>query len=191
MSVALLGGRFDPPHLGHCWVAKQVLDYMPEIKKVILIPAYQHQWKPIVASAADRMGMLKGLETESISISDLELRRGGVSYTIETIEEIKRETKSMIYWIVGADILSELPRWEKAEALTKLATFLVFPRDPYALPPALPPGFATISNKDLVTTNLSSTLIRHRIGQGKSIQGFVPEMVEGYIKEKGLYVAND
>lgn len=187
MSVALLGGRFDPPHIGHYWVAKQVLDYMPEIKKVILIPAYQHQWKPIVASTEDRMEMLKGFATESISISDLELRRGGVSYTIETIEEIKRETKGAIYWIVGADILPELPRWEKAEALTKLATFLVFPRDPYILPPELPPGFAILSHKDLVTTNLSSTLIRDRIEKKKSIHGFVPNVVEEYIREKGLY----
>ncbi|MBI4097152.1 MAG: nicotinate (nicotinamide) nucleotide adenylyltransferase [Candidatus Levybacteria bacterium] len=188
MSLAVLGGCFDPPHVGHLWVVKQVLEFCPDIDRLLLMPAAKHQWKPIIASVTDRMQMLQAFTTEKkVIISDLELKRGGVSYSVETIKELKHETKDNIYWIVGSDILSEFSRWEKTETLTELATFLVFPRDPFSLPAKLPSGFEAIRDKELITTNLSSTLIRQRIKQGKSISGFVPEKVEEYIKGKGLY----
>lgn len=190
MNLAVLGGCFDPPHVGHLWVVKQVLEFRPDIEKLLLMPAAKHQWKPIIAPATDRMQMLQALTTEKkVIISNLELKRGGVSYSVETIKELKYETKDNIYWIVGSDILSEFSRWEKAETLTNLATFLVFPRDPFNLPKGLPPGFEAIRSEQLITTNLSSTIIRQRIAKGLSITGFVPEKVEKYIKEKGLYVA--
>lgn len=187
MRIAILGGRFDPPHLGHYWIAKQVLDYGPEIDRVLLVPAHQHQWKPIIASGKDRLNMLSSFVEKNIEVSDGELQRKGISYTVQTVKEVKEQTNAEIYWIVGADILPELPRWERTGELINLATFLVFPRDPYTLPPELPPGFSIVMHKDLVTTNLSSTLIRDRIQQGKSIRGFVHGEIKKYIEEKGLY----
>lgn len=187
MRIAVLGGCFDPPHIGHLWVVKQVLEFRVDIDHVLLMPAFKHQWKPITASAMDRVRMLQGLANKKVIVSDLELKRKGVSYSVETIAELRKMSKDKIYWIVGSDILSEFSRWEKAETLTNLATFLVFPRDPFDLPKGLPPGFEAMRSEQLITTNLSSTIIRQRIAKGLSITGFVPEKVEKYIKEKGLY----
>lgn len=184
-----MGGCFDPPHLGHLWVVKQVLEFRADIDRVLLMPAFKHQWKPVIASAKDRVHMLQCFTDKKVIVSDLELKRKGVSYSVETIAELRQMSKDNIYWIVGSDILSEFSRWKKTETLTDLATFLVFPRDPFTLPEKLPRGFEAIRDKELITTNLSSTLIRQRMKHGKSITGFVPEGVEQYIEEMGLYAS--
>ncbi len=188
MKIALLGGRFDPPHLGHYWVARQVLDFRPDIEKVILIPAYQHQWKTAMASPLQRMDMLRSFTGSGIEVSDIELKRQGVSYTIDTIRELKKQTSADVLWVVGSDILHEFARWEKADELVKEAGFLVFPRDPYHLPPSIPPGFEVLSDTRLITSNLSSTTIKQRRKEGLSLEGFVLPEVEAYITEKNLYL---
>lgn len=187
MKVAVLGGSFDPPHIGHYFVIKQILEVRPDIDKILLVPAYQHQWKPIQASVKDRIQMLRCLENEKIKISDIELKRSGISYTIDTVKELKKATNAFIYWIVGSDILHEFDRWEKTDELLNLTTFLVFPRDPYHIPKNLPKGFEVLENKHLITTNISSTAIRERIKDGKSIEYFVPREVEEYIVEHKIY----
>lgn len=190
MNIAILGGRFDPPHIGHLWVAQQVLDYGPSIDEVWLIPAAHHQWKPIEASGEERMKMLQAYVMPRMHISNMELKRNGISYTIDTVREIKEYLHHAIYWIVGADIVSEFSRWEKTDELTRLATFLVFPRDPYTIPPTLPTGFVSIFHPNLIVSSLSSTVIRQRVREGRSLRGFVLPKVEEYIKEKGLYKAS-
>lgn len=187
MKIAVLGGRFDPIHSGHLLIARQVLEFDPGIGKVIFVPAYEHQWKPIVASPEDRAEMIKQVLEEKMEISEIELKRGGVSYSIDTIKAFKKETGAKIYWIVGSDIISEFDRWEKSEELVKEAVFLVFPRDPYDLPKNLPHGFKLVDSPDLQVTNFSSTVIRQRIKDKKSIKYLVPEKVEKYIREHKLY----
>jgi nicotinate-nucleotide adenylyltransferase len=152
------------------------------------MPAYQHQWKPIIASIKDRIEMLKNLEDKNIKISHIELKRKGVSYTIDTIREVKKETDTKIYWIVGSDILNEFDKWDNTDNITAHANFLVFPRDPYHLPEHLPEGFDAVRVPNLITSNISSTVVRERIQEGRSIAHFVPTPIEQYIKEKNLYV---
>ncbi|MBI2431073.1 MAG: nicotinate (nicotinamide) nucleotide adenylyltransferase [Candidatus Levybacteria bacterium] len=188
MRIAIFGGRFDPPHIGHWLVAKQILEKRPDIKEVLFIPANKHQWKPIEAKGADRLSMLKYFVNNSMKVSDTELRRGGVSYAIDTIRDIKKRFNHDIYWIVGSDILLEFSRWEKTENLTNLATFLVFPRDPFSKPKKLPKGFEIITGEDLITTNLSSTIIRERIKKKLPITHLVPKEVEAYITKHKLYL---
>jgi len=189
MKIAILGGRFDPPHIGHFLVARQVLDFRKDIDKVLLVPAFKHQWKPIVASPKDRIEMLKFFVEPRIEISDVEIKRKGISYSSDTIKAIKKQTSAEVFWIIGSDILPEFHKWKNAEELLKLATFLVVPRDPHSFDPKkLPKGFEVISSPDLVTTDFSSTLIRDRIKAGKSIKNLVPECIEKYIVEHKLYV---
>jgi nicotinate-nucleotide adenylyltransferase len=188
MKIAILGGRFDPPHIGHFLVARQVLDFRKDIDKVLLVPAFKHQWKPIIASPKDRIEMLKFFVEPKIEISDVEIKRKGVSYSVDTIKTIKEQTGAEIFWIVGSDILPEFKRWKNADELLKLATFLVVPRDPHALPKKVPEGFEVVSSPKLITTDFSSTLIRDKIKKGKSIKNLVPECIEQYIKEHKLYV---
>ena len=188
MMIGILGGSFDPPHIGHYFVIQQVLELCPEIDKILLVPAYQHQWKPAFASVEARKNMLKCFVRNRVEISDVEIRRKGISYTIDTIKELKAQTKAQLYWIVGSDIVYEFERWERKDELIKEAHFLVFPRDPYHLPKKLPKGFECIQDKYLITTNISSTAIRQRIKMGKSIEGLVPREVEKYIIKNKLYL---
>ncbi len=187
MKIAILGGRFDPPHIGHWLIALQVLEIRPDIDQLLLVPARQHQWKPIVASGEDRMQMLTFFKHPKIKVSDIELQRKGISYSIDTIKEIKHKNNAEIFWIVGADILPEFEKWERKDELVEEATFLVFPRDPHLLPKNLPKGFELIHNPHLVTANISSTALRQRVVEKKSLHGFVLPEVEEYIQKKGLY----
>jgi nicotinate-nucleotide adenylyltransferase len=187
-KVAVFGGRFDPPHLGHFLVARQVLDFRPDIEKVILVPSFQHQWKDVVASADDRLQMLRLSDVDGIEVSDIELRRRGVSYSIDTIQEIKKKEQADVCWIVGSDILQEFSRWERADELLREAEFLIFPRDPYHLPKSIPSGFSVLSDERLVTSNLSSTIIKRRRKDGLSLRGFVLPDVETYISKHSLYL---
>lgn len=188
MKIAILGGRFDPIHTGHILIARQVLEFDPTIDKVIFVPAYQHQWKPIVASSEDRLKMIKLILEDKMEVSDIEIKRKGVSYSIDTIKAIKKETGAQIYWVVGSDIVAEFRRWKNSEELVKEATFLVFPRDPYDLPENLPKGFKLVKSPTLQVANFSSTVIRQRIKEGKTIKYLVPEKVEKYIYDNNLYV---
>jgi nicotinate-nucleotide adenylyltransferase len=188
MKTAILGGRFDPVHVGHLLIARQVLEFDPSIDKVVFVPAYEHQWKPIVASSKDRTQMIKSMLEDKMEVSDIEIKRKGVSYSIDTIKAFKKETEAQIYWVVGSDIVREFNRWKNSEELIKEATFLVFPRDPYKLPENLPKGFELIKSSSLQIANFSSTVIRQRIKEGKTIKYLVAEKVEKYIKENNLYV---
>jgi len=202
VKIAVLGGRFDPIHSGHVLVVRQVLELVPGVDKVLFIPANKHQWKPTVASANDRIAMIESVLEDKMEVSDIEIKRGGVSYSIDTIRALKKETPArhrlstqvtagggaQIYWIIGSDIVAEFDRWEKSKELVKEATFLVFPRDPYDLPTDLPKGFRLISDPNLLVTSFSGTAIRERVKRGKSIKYLVPEEVERYIRENKLYV---
>lgn len=188
MNVAVLGGSFDPPHIGHYWIAHQVLEKRKDIEKILLMPVSKHQWKPITASSEDRFNMLGSLLDNDIEISDIEIKRGGISYTEDTLRVLKIKYEK-IYWIVGSDILEEYEKWEKKEELLNLATFLVFPRDPYLMPKSLPTGFEEVStDNDLITSNISSTKVKNRIKKGLSITNFVPEGIANFIKSKNLYI---
>lgn len=187
MTIAVLGGSFDPPHIGHYLVIKQIQELRPDIDKILLVPAYKHQWKPIQASAIDRLAMIRCLIDRKIELSDMEIKRKQGEYTIDTIRQLKKQIDATFYFIVGSDIIYEFDRWKKTEELIQLATFLVFPRDPYHVPKKIPKGFELIQDKNLITTNLSSTIIRDRIKNGKTISGLVPKKVEEYIVINKLY----
>lgn len=188
MKIAVLGGRFDPIHVGHILIARQVLEFDPTIDKVIFVPAYEHQWKPIQTSPKDRVEMIKSILEDKMEVSDIEIKRKGVSYSIDTIKSLKKETGAEIFWVVGSDIVREFDRWKNSDELVKEATFLVFPRDPYKLPKNLPKGFKLVKSPTLQVANFSSTVIRGRIKEGKTIKYLVAEKVEKYIKENNLYV---
>lgn len=188
MKIAVLGGRFDPIHVGHLLIARQVLEFDSTIDKVIFVPAFEHQWKTTQASPEDRTEMIRSILEDKMEVSDIEIKRKGVSYSIETVKALKKETGAQIFWVVGSDIVAEFNRWKNSEELIKEATFLVFPRDPYDLPKNLPKGFKLVETPTLQVANFSSTVIRQRIKEGKTIKYLVPEKVERYIKENNLYV---
>lgn len=187
MNIAILGGRFDPPHWGHYWIARQVLERGPQIDRIWLMPAYKHPWKDCMADTHDRYNMVKFLESDGIEVSSIEIERAGTSYTIETIKFLKNNYQEHhFYWIVGSDAISDFFRWRQAQKLSQLIPFLVFPRSDYPIK-ILPFGMKKINGHSPIQTNLSSTHIRERLKNKLPIRGLVPVEVENYIKQKRLY----
>ncbi len=188
MNVAILGGRFDPPHYGHVWVARQILEKGPAISQVWLMPVNKHPWKDTVADSSDRLSMVRLIEGNGLKSSAIEIERGGTSYTVETIKVLKENYPTYkFYWIVGSDTLNDFSKWRQAQKLSLIAPFLVFPRGGYPIK-MLPIGMQKINGDELIQTNLSSTHIRNRLQKGLSIYGLVPSQVEEYIRQKKLYV---
>jgi len=187
MNIAVFGGRFDPPHVGHLAVAREIVKVNPQIEEVWLMPANTHPWRPIIAPAFDRLQMVKLMEEPKIKAKDLDIIRGGETYTIDSIKLLFQENRNNIYyWICGIDQLKDFYRWKEYDALEKLIDFLVFPRKGYDNKTNLPKKFSLVKG-DFFATDLSSSTIREKIKKGQSISGFVIPKVEEYIRIHGLY----
>lgn len=196
-GLGILGGTFDPIHLGHLQMAEAVHESM-QLEQIIFIPAYvaPHKVGLDFAPATDRFAMTK-LAVEhydNFSVSDIELCRSGVSYTIDTLRELHcLYPDKKLYFIIGADSVVQLHTWNNIEEMMQLATFVGAGR----------PGYEGVMEEvvkhlgeqarehilllDTPEYDISSTEIRTRIHQGKNLTGLVPEVVEQYIYKHGLY----
>lgn len=199
-KIGILGGTFNPVHSGHLLLAQNAMERL-ELSKVLFIPCANppHKAATTLASAEHRLAMLE-LATEHdlhFEVSDMEIRRGGYSYTIDTIRELKRINPSAeLYFIIGTDSLLELHTWKNIHDLLKLCRFITFSRpgtemssidkDTIRLDPPWPDRLI----KDVMTGQLldiSSSDIRYRVAEGMSIRYLVPQGVEMYIAEHNLY----
>lgn len=191
MKIGLMGGSFDPVHFGHLIAARDVVEQF-HLDRLFLIPAAQAPLKPNVvqAPAAARMAMLQAAVegNRSIEISDYELTKGGVSYTIDTVRHFRKQfPRDDLYWVIGADQLVLLPQWKEAGELVKLSEFILMDRPGYEA--IAPPGLMGLSlhrgKGHLI--EISSSEIRSRRGNGRSLDYLCPQKVIAYIEEKGLY----
>lgn len=150
--VALLGGTFDPPHLGHVGAARYVLE-RKLVSKVLVIPVFSHAFAKQPASPFDERLELCRLafsELEQVEVSDLERQLSVPSYTITTVRALKeRRPHESFRLLVGSDVVAELPRWHEAEALLRLCPPLVLERVGYPAPGALPAALPDISSSEL------------------------------------------
>ncbi len=187
MKIGILGGAFDPPHIGHLILAEFAYKSY-NLDKVVFMPYNKNYNKSPVVSAVDRLNMVY-LTVEGIdyfSVDDREIRRGGVSYTIESVYEILRESPlAEIYWIVGEDAIRSLSSWKDWEKLVKLIKFIVASRG-IETEIAWKENF--ILELKMPKLEISSSLIRKRLQEGKTIRFLVTEKVYDYIKEKALYL---
>ncbi len=189
--IGILGGTFDPIHLGHLVLAEQVKEKL-KLNRVIFIPCFRPPHKPgrKLSPAKDRFRMTQlALEgNPSFSISDIELKRKGFSYTVETLRQLNElYPKSQIYFLTGSDVLDEIHTWKDPEEIYKLAKVIIAKR----------PGFDEFDPQnrfakksiivEITGVDVSSSQIRERVKRGRSIKYLVPEKVEGYIKKEGLY----
>lgn len=200
MRLGLFGGSFDPVHLGHLELARCARD-QANLDTVWLVPTAVQPHKPRgpVASNEDRVAMLRAsIEgQQSLEVSTTEIDRGGVSYTVDTIRQLRGEHPSaQWYLIMGADTLHDLPNWREPAAVLQLATPLVVHRSGE---PDL--DFGAIA--DLVDTkrlqsiadaqinmppiDISSSNIRNRVASGESIDHLVPHSVAALIASCNLY----
>lgn len=186
MNIALLGGRFDPPHNGHLHIAKYILEADKNIDEVWLVPANTHPWRPIIASAEDRIYMTSLLANKNIKVTNIDIQRGGDTYTIDTVTQLQQERTDTFFWVCGSDQLPDLKRWKKFTLLQQLIHFLVIPRQDNSYD--MLPKNASLVTKNYIPVAVSSSLIRDRIKQNLPITSLVPLVVEEYIKERKLYL---
>jgi len=186
MRLGLLGGSFNPIHHGHLISATRAAEAVG-LDRVLFIPAALSPLKngDGLASARDRWAMLRlALKGNPLfEASDVELRRGGVSYTVDTLRELKRRTKASLFWILGADAARLLPRWKSIEEVRRLATFIIVSRPGDPAPRKAPQD--RLVKAPLL--EISSSEIRERVRKGLDIRYLAPEAVVRYIDRKGLY----
>jgi nicotinate-nucleotide adenylyltransferase len=186
MRIGLLGGTFDPIHIGHLVIADRAIETL-KLDKLIISPAAHnplkvhddppapglHRWL-MASKAADGAPL--------IQVSDYEIVKGGLSYTYNMVEAIRKPDDD-IYIIMGADAYNGLDRWYRSDDLAIIANFAVARR----------PGYTIAPHKyewtpiDVPNFSISATEIRDRVKKGLSIKYVVPEAVEAHIVEHGLY----
>ncbi|HEV2045777.1 MAG TPA: nicotinate-nucleotide adenylyltransferase [Chthoniobacterales bacterium] len=182
-KIGIYGGTFDPIHHAHLILAREARELI-QLEKVIFVPAAVSPGKDSpVAPAEMRLSMLRAaIESETgFAIDDCELRRPPPSYTVDTVEEVrKREGQAEIYCFIGEDNVAALPTWHRFTDLGKLVRFVVLDRTGSA--PAKHSYEVVRRNIDI-----SATDIRNRVASGRSIRYLVPPSVEEIIRRHNLY----
>jgi len=200
MQVGIMGGTFDPPHIAHLIIA-EVARVRLGLDKIVFIPSGDPWMKSdhVVTSAGKRVEMV-GLAISTnpaFSLSLIEVNRPGPTYTIDTIEQLSGEVGYDVglFLLLGWDSVADLPSWKAPYRISKMARIVAFPRpgfarpDPVGLETAMPGIAERIIFIDEPSLSISSTCIRQRVMEGKSVRYMVPDAVMQYIIEHNLYKA--
>lgn len=197
MKIALFGGTFDPVHIAHLRMARMLADRL-QLDRVLFMPTFvpPHKIKSSDTAASDRFQMCRlAVEDDPrFAVSDLELTRGGASFTVDTLTELKEQyPDAQWYLLVGADMFMTFGTWYRFEDILSMATVCTVPREDVtaaelqAYADTLPVKSARIEILDTPVGDISSSDIRERIAAGRSFDDLVPASVERYILERGLY----
>lgn len=191
VKIGFLGGSFDPVHFGHLLAAQDAFEQC-ELDRLVLVPAAQAPLKPndVQSSTEDRLAMLRAATEwdKRFEIADLELRRGGVSYTVDSARHFRTlYPNDDLYWIIGGDQLPKLHLWKDIQDLARLVEFIFLERPGYPIK-AHPdiPGLR-LRRCDGHLLAISSTELRERTRRNLSLDYFVPHKAIVYIKEHALY----
>ena len=190
MKTGLFGGTFNPVHNGHVNLVKNFKEEL-KLDRVLVIPTAvpPHKEAECLVSSEDRLEMCRLAFEDIAEVSDVEIVRGGRSYTVETLEELKKiYTDDEFYFLVGSDMLLSFKRWYRWEDILSMCTLCATDRDSEkTCLEADDELFGKIIFCDFPKTVISSSEVREKIFSGKSISESVPHEVEKYIREKGLY----
>jgi nicotinate-nucleotide adenylyltransferase len=187
--IGILGGTFNPPHIGHLIIANEI-KYALDLDEVRLIPTASppHKAADKDVTAHQRLHMVElAVEgAEGLAVSSIEVEKGGVSYSFDTISALKeREPGADFYFIIGADMVDLLPTWHKIDELVQLVTFIGVNRPGALGETPYPVKFISIPEIDL-----SSTFLRARLAEGGTVKFLTPPKVESFIRQEGLYGSN-
>jgi nicotinate-nucleotide adenylyltransferase len=193
VRIGVFGGTFDPPHVGHLILAADAVDVL-RLDKLIFVPARAQPLKvnqPAIANCEQRVEMVRlAVGNESrYAVDDTEIAREGLSFTVDTLETLTVRFKGAeLFLLLGEDAFSTFDRWKDPKRVRELATVAVMRRvgskGSGRSSPTKTKGVETISTRQI---DVSSTEIRKRLREGKSVRGFVPESVENFIRDRGLY----
>ena len=198
MRIGIYGGTFSPPHNGHLQAARAFMEQMwLDILYVIPTAIPPHKQMDVPVSPTDRMEMcrLAFSGMEGVYVSDMEISRGGKSYTAETLRALKTEDNEL-YFLTGSDMFLSLPNWREPEAIFKLATIVALTRECEAeVIESLSAAAASYRERFGARTvvlpveaiEMSSSLVREKCKNGEDCTAWVPASVLAYIEEKGLY----
>jgi nicotinate-nucleotide adenylyltransferase len=190
MKLGIFGGSFDPVHLGHLLVAEAAREELG-LSRLYFVPAAQSPFKPgqPCASPAERLRLLRlALAGRTwCEIDDQELRRGGVSYSVDTLRDYTRRFPgATLYYLVGADHVPSLPQWRESREMASLAEFVAVPR-PGRSESAFPAPFRGAVLKGF-PLGVSSSEIRARLASGLPVDHLVPAAVAEAIRNNRLYI---
>lgn len=197
MRVGILGGTFDPVHYAHLAIAEEARTQLG-LELVIFLPAGQPPHKPgtVITSAPHRLAMLELALASNphFLISRLDLERPGPCYTVDTLALVQEEwgPETELYFIIGADSLLEMHTWYHPERIVELAQLVVAPRSGNPLhltelETSLPGLSRRVQMIQAPLLEISGTDLRRRVREGQPIKYYLPEEVEAYIFEHGLY----
>lgn len=195
--IGVLGGTFDPPHVGHLWLATLAADTL-DLDRVLFMPAAQPPHKPAaeVSSSTDRLLMtrLAIAADDAFELCPIEMERPGPSFTVDSVTELQRMyPDATLFLLMAADSLAQIGTWREPERLLSLVEWAVGPRPGSSLPEraALEQRFgadaARIHLLDGPSLDVSASEIRRRVAAGQAIRYLVPVAVEELIAERGLY----
>ncbi len=198
MRLGILGGTFNPPHLGHLVCAQEAYIQLG-LERVMLIPARTPSHKPVEEEpgAEHRLELcrLAVRDDPRFEVSDIEMKREGPSYTVDTLSELHSNApENKLYLIVGGDVAAGLPEWHEPERVLSLATLAVAkrrgtPRESVDAALSHLEGGDRTEFFPMPRIGISSTFVRRRVGGGEPIRYIVPDPVADYIHEHRLYGA--
>lgn len=191
MRLGLFGGSFDPPHIGHLLVAQDAREAL-RLDRLLIVPAGTQPLKEgLQTPAQHRLAMTRACfaDIPDIVVDPVEVERGGLSYMVDTVDAVQRANPTAhIHLLVGEDVVPTLSRWREPARLLGMVQLVVLTRGSDDTPVALPPGInATMMRLPTRRVDVSSTEIRTRVRDGRSLKGFVPDAVAAYIASTGLY----
>lgn len=179
MRLGVLGGTFDPPHVGHLVVAQDVHEAL-ELDRLLVVPAARPPHRGAALPGEVRLDLVRRAfdGDERIEVSDLEYRREGPSYTVDTLERLREEREPDELWcVIGADQLPELPDWHQPGRILELARLAVMSRGGELPPQEKAPVGIDYRAVPVTKVDLSSTRVRERLAAGRSVRYLVPEAV--------------
>jgi nicotinate-nucleotide adenylyltransferase len=196
VNIGVLGGTFDPIHIGHLVVAEEARIKLG-FDEVLFVPAGQ-PWLKLdrnITEAVHRVEMVRRAIADNphFKLCTLEVERPGPSYTVDTLTRLQKElgSEASLFFILGRDTLAELPLWKEPKKLVQLCRLVVAPRlgskDLKHLKTEIPGLLDKIIQLDMPIIGISSSQIRQRIAQGLPIRYLVPVAVEKYITEHKIY----
>ena len=199
MNIGVLGGTFDPIHIGHLILAEEVRTGL-NLAEVLFVPAGQ-PWLKVdspISSAEHRVEMVRLAIADEpyFKLSAMEIERAGPTYTVDTIAELKTQLEAgdELFFILGWDNLAQLPQWWQPARLITMCRLVAVPRPGYPLPDlkSLEAAIPGLSKKvilmDKPEIDISASAIRDRVARGLSIYHLVPEPVDEYIRQHKLYL---
>jgi len=203
MRLGIFGGSFDPPHVGHLLLAQDAITAL-SLDCLAVVPAATQPLKHVHRTSAPRRLAMVQRCFEGVPrtvVDPVEIDRGGLSFMVDTVEHFRRRYPSaLIHLLIGQDVVATLPKWREPERLLSLVQLVIIDRAaqpddvsacsvPSQEPGDVrPPGLASARHLTTRRVDVSSTEIRARVRDGRSIRGFVPDAVAAYIASAALYL---